>query len=115
LANLSESVLAGVVAEVGGVPIPAGAGLPSVAEALSSSGVVSSKAAGRRAIAEGGAYVNNRKVTDPDATLAEQDLLHGRYVILRRGKKTVGALAVGSTGGSSSASSGRLDQHASEA
>ena len=115
LANLSESVLAGVVAEVGGVPIPAGAGLPSVAEALSSSGVVSSKAAGRRAIAEGGAYVNNRKVTDPDATLAEQDLLHGRYVILRRGKKTVGALAVGSTGGSSSASSRRLDQHASEA
>jgi len=55
--------------------------------------VVSSKAAGRRAIAEGGAYVNNRKVTDPDATLVEQDLLHGRYIILRRGKKTVGALA----------------------
>jgi tyrosyl-tRNA synthetase len=99
LADLSESVLAGVVAEVGGVPIPPGAHLPSVAEALTNSGVVSSKAAGRRAIVEGGAYVNNRRVTDPDATLAEQDLLHGRYIILRRGKKTVGALAVGAPDG----------------
>ena len=115
LADLSESVLAGVVAEVGGVPIPAGTDLPSVAEALTSSGVVSSKAAARRAIAEGGAYVNNRKVTDPDATLAEQDLLHGRYIILRRGKKTVGALAVGHPDGQSAEVSRRLDHRAGEA
>jgi tyrosyl-tRNA synthetase len=94
LTNLTEPVLAGVVAEVGGTHISAAAGMPTVADALQQSGVVPSKAAGRRAIAEGGAYVNNRKVSDPDATLTEQDLLHGRYVILRRGKKTVGALAV---------------------
>jgi tyrosyl-tRNA synthetase len=94
LADLSESVLAGVVAEVGGTQIPRDTGMPTVADALQQSGVVPSKAAARRAIAEGGAYVNNRKVTDPDAALTEQDLLHGRYVILRRGKKTVGALAV---------------------
>jgi tyrosyl-tRNA synthetase len=92
LTDLSESVLASVVAEVGGAQIPREAGMPAVADALFHSGVVPSKAAGRRAIAEGGAYVNNRKVTDPEAELREEDLLHGRYVILRRGKKTVGAL-----------------------
>jgi len=33
-------------------------------------------------------------VTDPDARLAEYDLLHGRYVIVRRGKRTVGAVRI---------------------
>jgi tyrosyl-tRNA synthetase len=94
LADLPEPVLAGVVAELGAGQLSAGAGMPTVVDALHRSGVVPSRAAGRRAIAEGGAYVNNRKVTDPDAVVTEQDLLHGRYLILRRGKKTVGALVV---------------------
>jgi tyrosyl-tRNA synthetase len=94
LANLPEPALAGVVAELGAGQISTETGMPTVADALQKSGVVPSKAAGRRAIAEGGAYVNNRKVTDPDAALTEQDLLRGRYVILRRGRKTVGALVV---------------------
>ena len=94
LANLPEPALAGLVAELGAGQISTEAGMPTVADALQKSGVVPSKAAGRRAIAEGGAYVNNRKVTDPDAVLTEQDLLRGRYVILRRGRKTVGALVV---------------------
>ena len=47
--------------------------------------------AARRAIAEGGAYLNNRKITEVDAVPAAGDLLHGRYLILRRGKRTVGA------------------------
>ena len=47
-----------------------------------------------RAIAEGGAYLNNVKVTEQDAVPAESDLLHGRYLILRRGKRTVGAVEV---------------------
>jgi tyrosyl-tRNA synthetase len=94
LANLPEPALAGVVAELGAGQISTETGMPTVADALLKSGVVPSKAAGRRAIAEGGAYVNNRKVTDPDAALTEQDLLRGRYVILRRGRKTVGALVV---------------------
>jgi tyrosyl-tRNA synthetase len=94
LRDLEEAVLAGVVAEIGCAEIAGDGGLPSVADALQTSGVVPSRAAGRRAIVEGGAYVNNRRVTDPDASLDEADLLHGRYVILRRGKKTVGALAI---------------------
>ena len=93
LRDLDEATLAGVVAEVGGVEVAAQT-LPSVAEILERSGVVPSKGAARRAIAEGGAYLNNRRVTDADLALQESDLLHGRYVIVRRGRKTVGAVTI---------------------
>jgi tyrosyl-tRNA synthetase len=95
LDQLDEATLAGVVAEVGGVEVPMAQPLPSVAELMERSGIVPSKGAARRAIVEGGAYVNNRRVTDPEAVLGESDLLHGRYVIVRRGRKTVGAVTVG--------------------
>ncbi len=94
LDQLDETVLAGVVSELGGVDVNQGEGLPSVVDVLERSGVVTSKGAARRAISEGGAYLNNRKVSNPDAMLTDQDLLHGRFVIVRRGKKTVGALTI---------------------
>ena len=93
LDDLDPDTLAGVVAEVGGVRV-VGPGDPlSMVDLLERSGVVHSRGAARRAIAEGGAYLNNRRVTDPEAVLEPQDLLHGRYAILRRGKKTVGGVA----------------------
>ena len=94
LHDLDETTLAGVVAEVGGVELGVSPTLPSVVEVLERSGVVPSKGAARRAIAEGGAYLNNRRVTDADLALQESDLLHGRYVIVRRGRKTVGAVTI---------------------
>jgi tyrosyl-tRNA synthetase len=94
LASLPEPTLRSVVAELGAPPLRVGNELPPVVEVLAAAGVVPSKSAGRRAIDEGGAYLNNAKVTDPDARLTDADLLHGRYVVVRRGRKTVGALAV---------------------
>ncbi|SDS26206.1 tyrosyl-tRNA synthetase [Friedmanniella luteola] len=94
LRDLTGPVLEGVVAELGVVDLGAPAQLPSVVEVLERSGVVASRGAARRAIAEGGAYINNVKVSDVDAVLSPDDLLHGRYVIARRGKRTVGAVTV---------------------
>jgi tyrosyl-tRNA synthetase len=94
LRELSEPTLAAVVAEVGGVALLAEGQFPPIVDVLERSGVVPSKAAARRAIAEGGAYLNNARVEDPDATLTPADLLHGRFAILRRGKRTVGAVTV---------------------
>jgi len=74
--------------------VPAGGPLPPVADLMASCEIVASKSAARRAIAEGGAYLNNVKVTAEDAVPAATDLLHGRYLILRRGKRTVGAVEV---------------------
>ncbi len=56
--------------------------------------IVPSRSDGRRAIAGGGAYLNNRKVTEPDARPDPSDLLHGRFLVLRRGKRTVGGVTV---------------------
>ena len=94
LRELSETVLTGVVTELQPAELGAGEELPSVVDALTASGVVASRSAARRAITEGGAYVNNVRVTDPDAQLADSDLLHGRFVIIRRGKRTVGAVTI---------------------
>ena len=87
LAGLDDATLAGVASEVSSADLPAGT---SVVEALVATRVVESKAAARRAIAEGGAYVNNVKVESDEAVLSGADALAGGFVVLRRGKKTVG-------------------------
>ncbi len=93
LQDLPEGTLRAVAKELKASAVPSLDGL-SVASALQTAGVVPSLSAGRRAIAEGGAYVNNAKVTDADAALTAADLLPGGYVVVRRGKRTVGALSV---------------------
>jgi tyrosyl-tRNA synthetase len=98
LADLDERTLAAALAEVPSVSIErTPAGLPAVVDLLAASGIVESKSAARRAIAAGGAYLNNRKVLADDATPEPADLLYGRFLVLRRGKRTVGAVKV--TGG----------------
>ena len=87
LGGLDAKILAGVAAEVPGAEVPAGT---SVVDALVAASVTESKSAARRAIAEGGAYVNNVKVESDEAVLSGADALAGGFVVLRRGKKTVG-------------------------
>ena len=65
-----------------------------VADALARSGLVASKGAGRRTIGEGGAYVSNVRVTEQDAVLSDSDLLHGRWILLRRGRRHIGGIRV---------------------
>ena len=92
---LDDATLRSVVAELPGGELHGTCdGLPLVIDALVASGVVESKGAARRAVSEGGAYVNNAKVDGVDARLDPADLLAGGWVILRRGKKTVGAVRV---------------------
>ncbi|MEI2644129.1 MAG: S4 domain-containing protein [Candidatus Nanopelagicales bacterium] len=57
-------------------------------DALVATGLCDSKSAARRAIKEGGAYVNNVRADDPEALL-DTDALHDRWVLLRRGKRTI--------------------------
>ncbi|MBB5113211.1 tyrosyl-tRNA synthetase [Micromonospora echinospora] len=62
--------------------------LPDVAGLLKESGLVPSMKEARRVIAEGGAYVNNTRISEVDAVVSADDLLHGRYLVLRRGKRS---------------------------
>lgn len=60
-----------------------------IIDALVHAGLVAGRSAARRAIDEGGISVNNVRVTDPEAVLEAADLLHGRWAVLRRGKRTL--------------------------
>lgn len=104
LAELDEQTLAAALAEVPSATIKAAAGssdgaggLPTIAELMADTAIVQSRSAARRAISGGGAYLNNRKVAEPDARPALEDLLYGRFLVLRRGKRTVGGVTVQSS------------------
>ncbi|MEA4945511.1 MAG: tyrosine--tRNA ligase [Propionicimonas sp.] len=92
LASLDGSVLAAVTRELGDHTLAAGADLPGIVDALVAAGVVASRSAAMRAIDEGGAYLNNVKVSDRNARVTADDLLAGEYLVVRRGKRTVGAV-----------------------
>ncbi|HUN37468.1 MAG TPA: tyrosine--tRNA ligase [Trebonia sp.] len=96
LEELDEATLAAALAEVRPFRLEIGAGddLPTVASLMASAAVVDSVSAARRAIKEGGAYLNNEKVDGEQAVAAREQLLHGRFLVLRRGKRTVGAVEV---------------------
>jgi tyrosyl-tRNA synthetase len=92
---LDERTLAASLGELPRTRVPAGE-LPSVVDLLAATGLADSKSAARRAVREGGAYVNNRKVTGEAEAPAAEDLLHGRWLVLRRGKRHLAAVEVGS-------------------
>jgi tyrosyl-tRNA synthetase len=96
LRALDAATLAAAVAEVPSAEVDRGPGgvLPPVADLMAACAIVESKSAARRAIAEGGAYLNNERVTDVDAVPAGIDLLQDQYLVLRRGRRTVGVVRI---------------------
>ena len=91
LAELDEKTLAAALSEVPHIRV---AELGAVVDLFAEVGLVASKSAARRTVKEGGAYVNNVKVSAEDAVAAKEDLLHGRWLVLRRGKKNLAAVEV---------------------
>jgi tyrosyl-tRNA synthetase len=85
LADLSADTLRAALSEAGLVRLSE---LPPVAVLMKETGLVSSLNEARRAITEGGAYLNNERVTDVEASVPRDALLHGRFLVLRRGKRT---------------------------
>jgi tyrosyl-tRNA synthetase len=105
LRDLDERTLAAALGEVPMVRIDAAgaaeaavaageSGLPPIADLMAACGIVPSKSAARRAITAGGAYLNNAKVLAIETVPEPGDLLFGRYLVLRRGKRTVGGVEV---------------------
>ncbi|WP_299037416.1 tyrosine--tRNA ligase [uncultured Pseudokineococcus sp.] len=90
LEALPEDVLGAALAELPHAVV--GEGARTVVELLVATGLCASRSAARRAVADGGAYVNNTAVADGDAELADDQLLQGRWALLRRGKRTLAAV-----------------------
>ena len=86
LADLDERTLRSALAEAPSVQVSGDA--PPLVDLLAE-GLGLSKSDARRAVKEGGAYLNNVKVSDEAAVPAEADWLHGRYLVLRKGKRHV--------------------------
>ncbi|MEU6041854.1 tyrosine--tRNA ligase [Actinomadura sp. NPDC047616] len=93
LQDLDERTLRAALAEVPRAEVQPGE-LPPVADLFASSGLCKSKSEARRTIAQGGAYLNNTKVEAEDAVPSPDDLLHGRFLVLRRGKRNIGGVEV---------------------
>ena len=60
---------------------------PTLVDLLVETGLATGKGAARRTIGEGGAYVNNRKISDDEWQPGTADLLHGEWLVVRRGKR----------------------------
>ncbi|AXG77164.1 tyrosine--tRNA ligase [Streptomyces paludis] len=91
LTELDEATLGAALSEVPHATVAAPA---PVVDLLVETGLAASKSAARRTVKEGGAYVNNVKVADADAVPDRSELLHGRWLVLRRGKKNLAAIEI---------------------
>jgi len=67
---------------------------PLLIDVLAESGIVASKGEARRAIEQGGAFVNDHARSGLDAVVTVDDLLHGRYLVLRKGKRSYHVITV---------------------
>ena len=88
LTSLDARTLGDATAELPGADIAVGT---SIVDALVAVGLVDSRNGARRAIGDGGASLNNVKVTDPELVLGDDDFLHGSVAVIKRGRKNLAA------------------------
>nr|WP_235568475.1 tyrosine--tRNA ligase [Mycobacterium sp. Root135] len=88
LAGLDESTLAAALRETSVAELRPGVS-DGIGDLLVATGLSKSKGDARRTLSEGGVYVNNVRVEGDDWVPASGDFLHGRWLVLRRGKRNV--------------------------
>ncbi|MEP7092142.1 MAG: S4 domain-containing protein, partial [Nocardioidaceae bacterium] len=94
LAGLDVGTLGAALRETGSAQVKRAEAMPTVVDLLVASGLSKSRSEARRTVGEGGAYLNNERVTDPDSAPGEADLLGGTWLVLRRGKKSLAGVEV---------------------
>ncbi|CAM2794502.1 tyrosine--tRNA ligase [Corynebacterium jeikeium] len=94
LQDLDEPTLASALQETEVAEVGADA---TILDLLVESGLEKSKGAARRTVGEGGAYVNNQRIEDIEWSPSADDLLHGSWLVLRKGKKRFAGARVGAS------------------
>ena len=92
LGALDEKTLAAALSQLPKVSINKGEAFPTWVDLLAATGVVDSKSAARRIVKENGAYLNNEKITGEDFAPTKADLIHGRFLVLRKGKRDLASV-----------------------
>ncbi|MGO1184140.1 MAG: tyrosine--tRNA ligase [Micrococcaceae bacterium] len=88
LDGIDEPTLTSVAAELTHIDLRA-EGEPNIIELLVQTQLVTSNSEARRTVKDGGAYVNNIKITDETQVFGSGNALHGRHLLVRRGKKNM--------------------------
>ncbi|AIT61020.1 tyrosine--tRNA ligase [Corynebacterium doosanense] len=86
LTELDEQTLASAVSETAVLEV-SDADPRTIVDLLVGTGLAKSKGDARRSVSEGGVYVNNERVSDDTWEPAAEDMLHGAWLVLRKGKK----------------------------
>ncbi len=94
IGDLDLKTLDSALSQLPKTTIKKGDPYPTWVDLLAATGVVESKSAARRIVKEGGGYLNNKKVESEDFTPSKTDLLHGKYLLLRKGKRDLAAVEV---------------------
>jgi tyrosyl-tRNA synthetase len=89
LQDLDEATLGAALREAGGGEVPRGEEMPTIVDLLVAAGLTESRGSARRTVAEGGAYLNNERVSDPEHRPTATDLVAGDWLVLRRGKRNL--------------------------
>ena len=95
LNTLDEKTLASALSELPRIEISASEEFPTWVDLLAAAGVVDSKSAARRIVKEGGAYLNNEKISGEEFRLEKSHFLCGKYAVLRKGKRDLAAVVLG--------------------
>lgn len=92
LSELDERTLESALSQLPRTTVTRGSAFPTWVDLLAATGVVDSKSAARRIVKEGGAYLNNAKVTTEEFAPSVENLLFGRFLLLRKGKRDLAAV-----------------------
>jgi tyrosyl-tRNA synthetase len=92
LTELDLPTLSSALSELPRTTVSSGQEIPTWVDLIAATGVVDSKSAARRIVKEGGAYLNNEKISGEDFRPSKTDFLCGKYAVLRKGKRDLAAV-----------------------
>jgi len=92
LAQLDLTTLKSALSELPQTKVSSLEEIPTWVDLIAATGVVESKSAARRIVKEGGAYLNNEKISGEDFRPSKNDFLCGKYAVLRKGKRDLAAI-----------------------
>jgi len=95
LKEIDKEILVAALSEAGLTKIKSGADMPNILDILQQTNLCDSKSAAKRTVEEGGAYINNERISDLNWKPNKSDLIHGCLLVVRRGKKVMAGVEIG--------------------
>ena len=95
LKDIDKNILVAALSEAGLTKIKLTTEMPNILDILQQTNLCESKSAAKRTVEEGGAYINNVRISDLNWTPTKTDLIHGSLLVVRRGKKVMAGVEIG--------------------